>query len=187
MQKSNRLAASLAIAAAGLILSTNAVATGGNRFTSVTELSGAQEVPSNDSHGNARALIRFDRDFSYADVRVWFGNLQGGVTRLHIHCNVAGANGPIAIGLIDTIAPENDNSDVITLAGQRIFGRITNADFPDVDSCLDTVGRPINNIVSLAAAIDAGLVYWNLHTTVFLPGELRGQVRPLESGDHYDD
>ncbi|MEO1035453.1 MAG: CHRD domain-containing protein [Pseudomonadota bacterium] len=176
------------LAAAGTIafaaaLPTTAVADNDkSEFASTTILSAAQEVAEIPvvSNGFARATIRFDRGFSEARIRVRFNSLEGGVTRLHLHCNVAGANGPIAIGLIDTIAAVNDNSDVITLAGHRITGTITNADFPEIDPCPDVVGRPINNIASLAAAIDAGLVYWNLHTTAFGPGELRGQVRPTK-------
>ena len=152
-----------------------------SRFRSATQLSGAQEVQAQPvvTEGSAKATIKFERDFSAAEVNLRFRNLDGQVTRLHLHCNVAGANGPIAIGLIDFLAPANDNSDVINFNGHRISGTITNAQFPEVDPCPDVVGRPINNIASLAAAIDAGLVYWNLHTDAFPAGELRGQVRPL--------
>ncbi len=175
------------LATALAITAQTASADDGNRFTSVTKLSSQQEVPANDSEGRSNARISFNRDFSSARVRVTFRQLQGGVTRLHLHCNVAGANGPVALGLIDTLNPANDNSDNILLSGHRISGTITNADFPTVDPCPDVVGRPINNLVSLAAAIDAGLVYWNLHTTAVGPGELRGQVRPLDDVTAGDD
>lgn len=157
-------------------------------FSSNTRLSAAQEVQDQPvvSEGRSRANIRFARDFSSATIRVNFNRLSGEVTRLHLHCNVAGANGPIAIGLIDFLSPANDNSDVITLDGHRITGTITNADFPAEDPCPGVVGQPINNIVSLAAAIDAGLVYWNLHTDAFPAGELRGQVRPLIATEDND-
>ena len=155
-----------------------ASASGSKSFFSETFLSGAQEVPGNDSNGRSRAIIRFTKDFSSARIRVRSSHLEGEVTRLHLHCNVAGANGPIALGLIDTVNAAFDNSDNIVLDGNRIWGTITNADFPLEGACLDVVGRPINNLVSLEAAIDAGLIYWNLHTTIFPPGELRGQARP---------
>lgn len=152
-------------------------------FRSKTTLTAAQEVqdPPVVSDGRARAVVTFDKGFTRARVHVRFRNLVGNdVTRLHFHCNVAGENGPIAIGLIDFVAPANDNSDDITLDGYRIFGTLENDDFPAVDPCPGTVGLPVNNVVSLAAAIDAGLIYWNLHTDAFPAGELRGQVRPLE-------
>ena len=167
-------------------------------FVSKTRLSDAQEVADVPvvSDGRARATIRFDRGLTRARVNVRFRDLVGSVvTRLHLHCNVAGANGPIAIGLIDTVNADFDNSDVITQDGHRIFGVLTNDEFPAVDACPGVVDRPVNNIASLAAAIDAGLLYWNLHTDIFPAGELRGQVRPLDEverrdrddDDEYDD
>ncbi len=158
--------------------------------TSRTSLSAAQEVQPDPvvSGGEARASVRFDAELSELRVRVRFAGLEGNVTRLHLHCNVAGANGPIAIGLIDFVNGDFDNSDVVTFSGNRISGTLTNDEFPDVDGCPDVVGRPVNNVASLAAAIDAGLIYWNLHTDAFPAGELRGQVRPLtELADRRDD
>ncbi len=152
-------------------------------FNSRTELSAAQEVAPTDSDGRGTAVISFDDELDAFRVFVAYDDLVGSdVTRLHLHCNVAGANGPVAIGLIDDLNPANDNSDVVTEFGQLILGELTNADFPEDNGCEAVIGRPINNVASLAAAIDAGLVYWNLHTDVFAPGELRGQVRPLKEG-----
>ncbi len=170
---------------AALIFAAPVSATDSGGFISTTRLSAAQEVQDVvvDSDARGRANVRFSRDFSSARIRVSFGGLQGEVTRLHLHCNVAGANGPVAIGLIDTVAAGLDNSDVIFNTGDLISGTITNLQFPAEDPCPGVVGRPVNNIVSLAAAIDAGLIYWNLHTTAFPAGELRGQVRPIASYD----
>ena len=170
---------------AALIFAAPVSATNPGSYISITRLSAAQEVQEFevDSGGRSRATIRFARDFRSARVRVRFSGLHGEVTRLHLHCNVAGANGPVAIGLIDTVAAALDNSDVIHLNGDLITGTITNLQFPAEDPCPGVIGRPVNNIVSLAAAIDAGLIYWNLHTTAFPAGELRGQVRPIASYD----
>ena len=96
---------------------------------------------------------------------------MGEFLALHLHCNVAGANGPIIVDLT--------GSDNITVSGNRVFGVITNEDFPEADPCLSVIGRPINNIASLAAAIDGGFIYWNLHTSAFPDGELRGQAPEL--------
>ncbi len=133
--------------------------------------------------GSAVATISFDRDFERARVRVRFRNLTSDLTRLHLHCNIAGKNGPVAIGLIDLLNPANDNSQDISQNGNVVSGTLRNDNFPGGDRCSGPVGRPVNNIVSLAAAIDAGLIYWNLHTEDNPPGELRGQVRPLDDDD----
>ena len=180
------------VAAAALFATAPAMADrDGQRFVSQTFLSGAQEVadPGVVSEGRSRATIRFNRDFSEARIRVSFRHLEGEFTRLHLHCNIAGRNGPIAIGLVDFVAPAFVNQPDVQLVGHAVVGTITNANFPrpfsadpeaPADPCIDTIGRPVNNIASLAAAIDEGGIYWNLHSTAFPPGELRGQVRPLE-------
>ncbi len=163
-----------------LLAAAPALANGG--FRSTTVLSDAQEVQDEpvESSGFARAVVTFDAGLTEARVDVRFRGLVGTVTRLHFHCNVAGANGPIALGLIDFVDPDNDNSDVVTLGRGRISGRLTNADFPaEEPDCEGTIDRPINNIASLAQAIEEGGVYWNLHTDAFPAGELRGQVRPF--------
>lgn len=163
-----------------LLFSTPALA---NDFRSTTHMTGAQEVPAAASDGIARATVRFDKGFTKVRVRLNFRNLSGTFTRLHFHCNVAGANGPVALGLIDTVAPGLDNSDVVTLGDHRIVGTLTNDNFPADDPCPDAIGKPVNNIASLAAAIDRGEIYLNLHTDAFPPGEVRGQVRPLKQDD----
>ena len=173
----------LSIALLCFCVAAPAVAT--DLFSSVTQLSAAQEVQDNpvESDGSGSAIVAFSADFSSFGVFVNFNDLVGSeVTRLHFHCAGAGANGPVAIGIIDRLSPGNDNSQVVTESGNSLFGELTNANFPEDNGCTDVIGQPINNVVSLAAAIDAGLVYWNLHTDAFPAGELRGQVRPLDKG-----
>ena len=153
------------------------------KFSSVTFLSAAQEVQDEPVNSNAQsvAAVQFSKDFSSGNILLKYFGLKGEFTRLHLHCNVAGKNGPVALGVIDMVAPQFDNSDVFKRKKNKIFGRFTNAQFPEEIACDgETNPGPINNLVSLAAAIDRGEVYWNLHTTVFPGGELRGQVRPLK-------
>lgn len=170
-----------AIGAVTIGVGTTAIADGFGRAASKTALTAAEEVqdPPVISGGRAAAIISFNRRFRKANVRVTFSNLEGEVTRLHLHCNVAGSNGPVAIGLIDLVALSLDNSETIELDSNSVIGTIRNSQFPDADPCAAAVGRSITDLWSLARAIDEGLVYWNLHTTAFPAGELRGQVVPL--------
>ncbi len=172
---------------------------GKGRFRSVTQLSPDQEVQAvNDDGGEllffepaelvghpageARAVISFDPALSHARVRVRFDGLTSDLTRLHLHCSAAGTNGPVAIGLIDLLNAANDNSanGAIRQSGHLVTGVLRNENFPGGDRCTGPIGRPVNNIASLAAAIEAGLIYWNLHTELNGPGELRGQVRTFQ-------
>ncbi|MEO1079212.1 MAG: CHRD domain-containing protein [Pseudomonadota bacterium] len=164
-------------------VSSLAFADGDRRAASKSVLSAEQEVASTPvaSDGLANGIISFKRNFRSARVRVTFSNLEGEVTRLHLHCAEAGSNGPIAIGLVDLVAVAQDNSETVELDSNTIIGRISNRQFPqgEANQC------GIYDLYGLANAIDAGGIYWNLHTTAFQPGELRGQVEPL-STHRYD-
>lgn len=151
-------------------------------FASKTRLTAEEEVQSApvESAGLGNAIIRFSPGFRRATVKATFSALEGDVTRLHLHCNVAGQNGPIAIGLVDLVAIAQDNSETVTLGANTITGTIRNRQFPEGDPCTGAIGRSVANLYDLAQAIDDGQIYWNLHTTAFPAGELRGQVQPLE-------
>ncbi len=174
-----------------LSVSAPAYATGWSTvFTSKTALEASQEVPvpglpdptaaEGGSNGLAVAIVEFDRRYRNARVKVTFSNLSGDFTRLHLHCNVRGSNGPIALGIVDLVDPGQDNSEGATLGSNTVVGTLSNRNFSGSDPCLDTVGRSITTVAQLARAIRAGDVYWNLHTAAFPAGELRGQVEPLE-------
>ncbi|MEO1596366.1 MAG: CHRD domain-containing protein [Pseudomonadota bacterium] len=159
------------------VMSTQALADNHAALTSKTPLTAAEEVqnPAVESDGLSNAIITFGPRYRKAEVRVTFGNLEGEVTRLHLHCAPAGENGPIAIGLVDLVAVSQDNSESVTLDANTIIGTVRNRQFPD--AAANACG--IRNLRDLARAINIGFIYWNLHTTAFPAGELRGQVAPL--------
>lgn len=175
--KSPLKAAAAAALFTSLSIANVAYADGNRPVSSKTALSAEQEVqdPPVVSGGFANAFIRFDRNLRSAKIRVTFSNLEGKVTRLHLHCAPAGENGPVAIGIVDLVGIGLDNSETNTLDANTIIGKLANNQFPrgDANRC------GIYNLESLVYAIDAGQVYWNLHTSAFPGGELRGQVEPL--------
>jgi hypothetical protein len=137
-------------------------------------LTGAQEVPEQDSPAKADIEAQFDLGFTELEVELKISdNTVGTVTRAHFHCARAGGNGPIVFGLFDP-GPFP--------VGNRVDGTLTNADFNNVD-CVPATGRVINNLASLALAMRDGLIYANVHTTVFPSGELRGQMIEVEAKD----
>ena len=77
------------------------------------------------------------------------------------------ANGPVALGLI--------SPGPLSFDGKKIKGTLSNADFTGAD-CVPSTGRPITNVAALAFAIRDGLIYLNVHTDAFPPGEIRGQL-----------
>lgn len=137
----------------------------GYRFNA--SLSGAQEVPSSSSEASGRIFVNFDRALTKVDVWLRLRGINSLVVASHFHCNRAGANGPVAVGLL--------NPGPLSEIGERTRVTLTNDDFTGAD-CMSTVGRPVNNIAALYFAMRDGLIYINVHTPDFPPGEVRGQM-----------
>lgn len=146
-----------------------------------TTATGAQEVVF-DVDGNfvpggvatnavVKAKARFDAGLTRVDVDVRIDNLVGNFAAAHFHCGRPGQNGPVAFGLI--------NPGPLSLDGNRIRGTLDNSHFTGAD-CSGLLGRPVNNIAALAFAMKKGLIYLNVHSDVFPPGEARGQLRKAD-------
>ena len=147
---------------------------GGLKFES--NPSGAQEVVleggvfvpgGRDTDAEARIKVKFDKELSKVEVNLRIRDLVGNFAAAHFHCGRAGQNGPIPFGL--------QNPGPLEFDGRRIRGTLTNTDFNGAD-CVPVVGRPVNNIAALAFAMRDGLIYINVHSTIFGPGEVRGQM-----------
>lgn len=137
-------------------------------------LTAAQEVnPTVDSPATGEIEVEFDEGFTEADVELRVKNTLGIVTRAHFHCAKPGENGPIAFGLFDP-GPFP--------VGDRVDGTFTNDAFTGAN-CVPNIGRPVNNLAALALAMREGLIYANVHSSVFAGGELRGQMLEEPSKD----
>ena len=135
-------------------------------------LSGAQEVSEVDTPATGKIKAKFDKGFTEVTVDLKIENLLGSLTGAHFHCARPGANGPVAFGLM--------SPGPLSFDGKRIRGTLTNADFTGADC--SGIGRPVNNIVSLAFAMQDGLIYVNVHSDFSPSGEIRGQMR-IKNGD----
>jgi len=130
-------------------------------------LTGAQEVPQRDSPAIGRIEVEFDKGFTKLDVDLRVSrNTVGDIRAAHFHCARPGENGPIIFGLFSPGPFPVSNI---------VNGTLTNADSTGAD-CVPTIGRVVNNLASLAFAMREGLIYANVHTTVFPGGEVRGQM-----------
>ena len=181
----HRIGTALACAA----LLTAGAAQAGN-FVFSTRASGAQEIQPpggvvTDTSG--RLELRFSRDLSSAFfvLDVFDGEL---ITQAHLHCAPAGLNGPIVVFLA-VIAPSVAGPGGQDVDGRLARGRITNADIEEVDfTQVESCGVPIVNVASLRAAVEAGLVYLNVHAEGNPAGEVRGQLlKGGLRGDRDDD
>jgi len=113
-------------------------------------LTGAQEVPANDSSGTASIMVSFNDGAGSVSVSGSFSNLSSGATAAHIH-------GPAAFG---------QNGDVILMLSVP-SGGVTSG------------GVSGTGVVTAEqmSIIKSGGAYLNIHTTNHPDGELRAQIR----------
>ena len=123
-------------------------------------LSGNEEVPPVNSQAQGQVLLQLESDGLHFKLIV--ANIEN-VTAAHLHLAQPGMNGPIVAFLFP--GPTTDSKTQGVLAQ----GVITAANL--VGPLRD---QPLSELI---AAIQAGNVYANVHTTEFPGGEIRGQVR----------
>ena len=156
-------------------------------FDLQARLSGEQEVtppaaPTIPSLGvitdaKARVQIQVERDLSSFRFRLVVRN-GNDVTQAHLHCGRPGQNGPVVV-FLSALNAEGQDVNGLLAHGTRRNEHIE----PGAAACEELIGRPINNIASLAAAAFDGLIYANVHTVQNPAGEVRGQLIP---GDDHD-
>jgi hypothetical protein len=157
-----------------------ALATGGGRNIS-ERLTGYQEVPalSTDASGKFDARIaRFKDEIRY---ELSYEDLAGDVTQAHIHLGQEAVNGGISVWLCANNPPITNapaGTQVCPAAPATITGTITPA------QVTGPMGQGINpgEFGELLDAIDAGVTYVNVHSTVYTGGEIRAQLDDRRHG-----
>lgn len=141
-----------------------------------TTLFGSQENPVNGSPGVGAALVTVDLDLFTMRVEAAFVGLLGDTTAAHIHCCT---DPPANVG-VATITPSftgfplnvksgiYDHTFDMTMAG--------NFNAPFVTNNGGTAGSAFTALVN---GLDAGRAYFNIHTSSFAGGEIRGFLQPV--------
>jgi serralysin len=149
-------------------------------------LEGDQEVPPNNSPAGGLGTVIFDSaavtaSYSFTIEGVDYGPVTGGaaqtettlddVTSTHFHNDVRGENGPVVFGQLN---PDQDDDDLAI---------VLNPDGSWTVSGVWETTDPANvSITEFADALGSAAVgsevplYFNVHTTAFPGGEIRGQL-----------
>ena len=140
-----------------LIILPAAVSAGQHGFMDeiVAYASGKQEVPGVATDATAVITLSFRLDFRNVNYTLTINDDPGDIVAAHLHCGLAGSNGPVVVGL--------------SLSGA---GVLRNANIIETE-CDDVT---INNIASLFAAIKEDQIYLNVHSLTNLGGEVRAQI-----------
>lgn len=140
----------------------------------IVPLRGFEEVPSISSP--ARGLFRafINRNAGTIAYRLSYDDLQGEVRQAHLHFGQRGVNGGVSVFLCQTAA----NPDPTGLAptcpqSGSVSGHLQSANVIGPDA----QGIAVGEFEELLAAIRAGAVYVNVHSSTWPGGEIRGQTR----------
>ena len=169
-------------------------------------LEGDQEVPPRDTTASGVGTVVFDdaaiaASYSFDVQGLDFGPATGqtptpdpndNVTRTHFHTAVAGVNGPIVFGQIDTVDPafeqDDDDLDVVLNAdGSWSVSGVWDQDDPPAPSG-PARGATIDDFADDLGSATVGTavnLYFNVHSNDFPGGEIRGQLVAI--ADDIDD
>lgn len=145
-------------------------------------LLGSAEVPAVVTPGTGSTTVTIDFDLLTMRVEASFSGLIGNVTAAHIHCcTLPGSNVGVAsmtpsfAGFPTGVkAGSYDQTFNMALASSYNAAFITNNG--------GTVSSAFN---ALVAGLDDGKAYFNLHTSSFTGGELRGLLAPVPEPETY--
>jgi hypothetical protein len=156
-------------------------------------LTGAQETPPNTSTASGLGTVIFDdravtASYSFRIEGVDFGPVTGrppqtpatddDVTRTHFHNQQVGVAGPIVFGQLDPTAQlRQDNDDLRIVLNPD--GSWTESGIWETTDPVNSSGLSIANFAAVLGSAPVGTavpLYWNVHTSEFGGGEIRGQL-----------
>ena len=161
-----------------ILIALIAVTGSSQAITYFTYLDGPSESPPNASPGTGTALVDIDLAAHLLHVQAIFANLIGPTTAAHIH-------GPTALPGVGTAG--------VATATPTFLGFPLGVTSGTYDNTFDTTllstfngsfvtangGTAAGAEAALAASLAAGKSYFNIHTSAYPGGEIRGFLQPV--------
>lgn len=163
------------IVAAALLAASGLPLAGAQAAVFTGTFSGANEAPGNVSSGTGEAVVTIDELAQTMLVEIDFSGLTGVTTVAHLHCCTApGASAPVAV------SPGTfPGFPVGVTSGSYAFLFDLTQDATYTASFLILAGGTAADASALLiASLASGLVYANIHTSVFPGGEIRANLSP---------
>lgn len=151
--------------------------------TFAAHMLGAAEAPPNASPGFGTAFVTFDLTALTMTVDALFAGLVGNVTAAHIHCCTAvAATGTVGVA---TSTPTFTGFPSGATFGNydHVFDMTLTSSFSA--AFLNANGGPAGAFNALIAGTNAGKAYFNIHSTQFPGGEIRGFLQPVPEPETY--
>jgi hypothetical protein len=136
------------------------------------------------AEGKFRA--KFDEKKNVIHYELSYENLRGAVTQGHIHFGQRHTTGGIVVWLCETTArPAPPQVAALTPecpAEGTVQGTITPAQM--LPQTTQGFEGEFGDLAALLRAMRAGAAYANVHSDLFSPGEIRGQIRDFDKNKH---
>ena len=159
----------------GLFAAAVAFAGGKGPVKAKASLSGFEEVPSIVTPGSGKFTATIDSVTQEIHWELSYSDLEGVPMQAHIHIGNKATNGAVTAFLCTNLG--NAPAQVCPNSPGTVSGTIAPSDILGPAN----QGVAAGDFDSLLKAIQAGATYVNLHSTTFLSGELRGQVKAGKS------
>ena len=179
MKLHKRHAIVLVAVLASLAVVSYAIAGGGSgKFDE--SLSGYQEDPLTlSTTGNGTFTANLSKDDTEINYRLSYAGLEGNVLQAHIHFGGAAQSGGISVFLCTNLGNGPAGTQLCPAAPATITGTITAANVIGPTGQGITAGQ----LGELVQAIEAGVTYVNVHSSLYPGGEIRAQLDNDKSDD----
>jgi len=163
------------VATAGLTLLVAAATAAAHDDGIDARLKGFQEVPAVSTAAKGRFKASIDDRSGAIHYELSYSGLEGTVTQAHIHIGQRGVNGGVTMFLCQTTAPNVDPAGLAPTCPQS--GTVTGV--LQANNVIGPAGQGIAPLefTEVLAALRAGVAYANVHSSKFLTGEIRAQLR----------
>jgi hypothetical protein len=162
-------------AAACLLLSAMTAASAAS-YTAI--LTGPKEAPPNTSPGVGATVVTFDAATHLLEVNVAFGGLTGETTAAHIHCCTATPGSGTAGVATETPSfggfPLGVHNGAYSNSYDTSLPATWSADFLSAHG-----GTTAGAEAAFTAGLNSGTAYFNIHSTAYPTGEIRGFLTPV--------
>lgn len=136
-------------------------------------LTGPEEAPPNASPGIGATIVTFDLDLVTMRVQAIFAGLDGTTAAAHIHCCTA-APGSGTAGVATAVPSFPGFPLGVTTGTYDATFDMTDAASYNPAFISSNGGSVSSAMNALIAGLDAGTAYFNVHSTSFPGGEIRG-------------
>lgn len=136
-------------------------------------LNGPSESPANSSPGTGTGTVSIDDLLNTMALNVTFSGLLGTVTNSHIHAATAVALAGTAGVATQTSTFSGFPSGVTTGSYSNSFDMSLSSSY-NPSYITANGGTPLSAFAALKSAADNGKAYWNIHSSAFGGGEIRG-------------